>query len=366
MVQENLIKKTCDSILNHVKSSPLNFSIQETPYSCYITIRKSFNKNFLYQTDLSEASSRTQLKDDLIDSSEELAKLRNKITNLEAANDTLVKDYEDEVVLNEKLKSLVANFETKMKENEAKIVTKVKLDEKTVNNEVVRNLKDYNSKLVENLENVEKSLKTVNKQIKAKDKELYDLKKENSILTENFLEVKSKFTNLSTSVNKEKKQEAKRIKKQEKKDFMNNLKAESQTFNFECDKCDKIFDSLSSFRIHAGSFHVVQNSSQTEEKNIVERALQVESRYFTREKLCQTIEENYDELKTKSEPYSCFFCDKTIESEEDLNEHRKKCRGSTRLFCSAPLGLPEFSSLKTKFSFSSSSSRTSSYQGFRF
>ena len=147
---------------------------------------------------------------------------------------------------------------------------------------------------------------------------------------------------------------------------MNNLKAESQTFNFECDKCDKIFDSLSSFRIHAGSFHVVQNSSQTEEKNIVERALQVESRYFTREKLCQTIEENYNELKTKSEPYSCFFCDKTIESEEDLNEHRKKCRGSTRLFCSAPLGLPEFSSLKTKFSFSSSSSRTSSYQGFRF
>ena len=42
------------------------------------------------------------------------------------------------------------------------------------------------------------------------------------------LELKSKFTNLSVTVNKEKKQEAKRMKKQDKKHFMNNLKAESQ------------------------------------------------------------------------------------------------------------------------------------------
>ena len=93
--------------------------------------------------------------------------------NLEAANNTLVKDYEEEVILNGKLKSTVANFETKMKENEEKLV-------------IMSDLKDTNLELVKDLENVEKNLKTTNKQIKSKDKEIYDLKKENAIRTENF------------------------------------------------------------------------------------------------------------------------------------------------------------------------------------
>ena len=45
--QENrpqVIQNSCFSIINSVRSSPLNFSIQETPFSLYLTVRKSIAK----------------------------------------------------------------------------------------------------------------------------------------------------------------------------------------------------------------------------------------------------------------------------------------------------------------------------------
>ena len=41
------VKTSCDFIINSVRDSSLNFSIQKTPYSLYLTIRKTFNKTFL-------------------------------------------------------------------------------------------------------------------------------------------------------------------------------------------------------------------------------------------------------------------------------------------------------------------------------
>ena len=39
------IDSTCNSLVNHIRASGLNFSCQETPFSLYITIRKSFTRN---------------------------------------------------------------------------------------------------------------------------------------------------------------------------------------------------------------------------------------------------------------------------------------------------------------------------------
>jgi hypothetical protein len=38
------IKNSCDHIVNSVRDSLLNYSIQETPFFIYLTIRKSFSK----------------------------------------------------------------------------------------------------------------------------------------------------------------------------------------------------------------------------------------------------------------------------------------------------------------------------------
>ena len=38
------VKTSCDFIINSVRDSSLNCSLQETPYSLYLTIRKTFSK----------------------------------------------------------------------------------------------------------------------------------------------------------------------------------------------------------------------------------------------------------------------------------------------------------------------------------
>ena len=38
------INISCDSVLNTVRTSGLNFSCQETPYSLYLTVRESFTQ----------------------------------------------------------------------------------------------------------------------------------------------------------------------------------------------------------------------------------------------------------------------------------------------------------------------------------
>ena len=38
------IQKSCSEILNSVRNSKLNFSCQETPFSIYLTVRKSWNR----------------------------------------------------------------------------------------------------------------------------------------------------------------------------------------------------------------------------------------------------------------------------------------------------------------------------------
>ena len=38
------IQKSCSEILNSVRNSNLNFSCQETPFSIYLTVRKSWNR----------------------------------------------------------------------------------------------------------------------------------------------------------------------------------------------------------------------------------------------------------------------------------------------------------------------------------
>ena len=43
-LQEQNIQQSCDRILNNVRCSNLNFSLNETPFSIYITIRKSLTK----------------------------------------------------------------------------------------------------------------------------------------------------------------------------------------------------------------------------------------------------------------------------------------------------------------------------------
>ena len=78
-------------------------------------------------------------------------------------------------------------------------------------------------------------------------------------------------------------------------------------------------------------------ASQTEDKVLADKDVQHDTiAAFASDKNYETTEEV---VKEEFETYPCFYCDKNIASENHLLEHREKCRGSTRSFCTAPVGL---------------------------
>ena len=65
-----------------------------------------------------------------------------------------------------------------------------------------------------------------------KDKEIQDLKKENKVISDSVGEVKTNFSNLTATVNREKKKGEKKQKKMENREFVDSLINESKEFSF--------------------------------------------------------------------------------------------------------------------------------------
>ena len=82
---------------------------------------------------------------------------------------------------------------------------------------IIKDLKDGKTKLETELEEAEKNRKVLNKLVKSKDKEIHDIRKENVEVVENLENVKAKFGTLTATVNREKKQEERKLKKKKQK-----------------------------------------------------------------------------------------------------------------------------------------------------
>ena len=97
--------------------------------------------------------------------------------------------------------------------------------EKKVTSEIIK--KD---KVIEDLTQARDSLANDfhnSELVKCKDKEIHDIKKELSTVTENLSQVKAEFANFTSIVNKERKNNERKDKKNEKKEFLNQLRSES-------------------------------------------------------------------------------------------------------------------------------------------
>ena len=341
------VENSCELIITSVRDSLLNFSLQETPFSIYITIRKSLAKNKLFSQDSDQIHLQNKQQNKIGEDKKELlekeiVKLKMMLKTSEDANLILKKNYEEAVDDCEQCYKQIKDLETKIEGYEQKIVIK---DEISLSNQksenLIKKLKDDNAKLEGDLEDVEKKWKVLNKLVKVKEKEIHDLEKENSNLSDNLLQMKTKFTNLTANVNREKKQEEKKLKKQERKEFMENLKAETCILNFGCDKCNLKFETLSKLVNHERMLHMKNNSSQTDVRIMEDKVVQYNNCEFICDKSNQTHEEktSVDEVEYCFKKYLCYYCDKNIDSEQQLSEHRKNCRGSNRMFCAAPVGL---------------------------
>ena len=109
--QENL-KLSYESVLNSVRSSSLNFTCQETPYSFYITLRKSFTKSWNQnQPHQSHPPFQTLHVDQ---------KLQQDYRILQQSYNRIKDDLEDSIFENESNHKLIDDLRVKLKISEEK------------------------------------------------------------------------------------------------------------------------------------------------------------------------------------------------------------------------------------------------------
>ena len=91
------IQKSCQTIINQVRWSCLNFSLQETPFSLYVTIRKSYSKS----QSISYAPALDQIQPEVLPASatndSNFSSLQSRCKFLEQSNDNLKKEYADAI-----------------------------------------------------------------------------------------------------------------------------------------------------------------------------------------------------------------------------------------------------------------------------
>ena len=285
----------CDNVLNSLKVSRLTFSIQETPYSCYVTIRKKFSIN-----PFGEVSSLSPVLENL-----KSPATCERFENLSKENSSLKLQLED--ALREK-KEISETLECMKKVGDKKV---------SVNNAVAsetKQIREENKRLETELESAEKEWKRLNKILKQTEKKVYDLSKENNKVKEDLEIEKAALNNFRAQVNKERKDMEKRNKKIEKNEVLNNLKEESKPNQFECKKCDNTYISEEKLKTHNLEQHTRTTFSQTDVVISVDKKLQVKN-------------SDLDKNKKDFDKYECFYCGKTIVSEQELKHHVVNCPG---------------------------------------
>ena len=215
---------------------------------------------------------------------------------------------------NRALEDEVNAYKSEMADLEAKHKSALK------NEILIQKFKEEIENLRNEFEASEQSLKALKKLEKSKDKEIYDLKKENSNLSESSLRVKSDFTTFKCAANKEKKEFEKQVKKLEKEKGTFNVKPE-----YQCTKCNVETESLCALKHHMLSYHIQTKSTQTKEVVMEDKKVQSVGE-FKSDKNVQTT------VPSEVGQYNCFYCDKTIDNEASLSEHRSKCSGASNKF----------------------------------
>ena len=209
MVGEFLADQVCEKLIKDIKASNLNYLLNETPYSAYITIRKKFTKahadlsnvtlvqNYDGSLEASQAENNL-LRIECTNLKEESDALKNKNTVLE---DKLAGYAEENVAFNQKLFILKGEISIQQNENQS--------------------LKD---------------------KLKVKLKKIEELEKLNLDKDDNIEMLNSIINNTNVGV---------QISQTE-----TNLKL--QVGSFTCDQCDFTSESSKGLKIHLGRVHEVR------------------------------------------------------------------------------------------------------------
>ena len=220
---------SCELIRQSIVKSGLHFFVNESPHSLWVTVRKKFFDNNFNRSDA-------------VSEEEKLERYKNKILMLE---NQLKDSHEETRKVSSALEIIKGDFEDEINDHKVTIdeIKMLRADNLKKDNAILK-LKEEKKNVEDYLENSENNLKKSNKIIKLKEKDIYVLKKENCKVKEDFDQLRLELSALKAQVNKEKRDQEKKIKKQEKKDFLNNLRSDPSPSEIRCEMCDQRFPSL--------------------------------------------------------------------------------------------------------------------------
>ena len=199
----------CENILQTLKKSRLTFSVQETPFSAYVTIRKKFSQKPQNSPLFGDPKSLNTCESFEMLTQENIS-FKLKLTESENMK-------KDLIVENKRLAEVVEKQNSDIERISQKIKT---YNSQTNLQNNLSDVKKENERLKIELEALEISLKSVNKSLKLKDKVIYDVEKDKVKVTEDLKLVKAELADFKARVIKRINKLKREIKRIKRKDFL--------------------------------------------------------------------------------------------------------------------------------------------------
>ena len=289
--------EACDALMSFIKMSKLDFFIQETPYSSFITIRKKFRKGFNHKAAAEVSKKNTEDIQGLV----EILKHENKTLrdNLEE-KEAQVKAATDEVtLLLQKLekaeKEMFNQCETyaKLKAKSAEEISKLKASLKEKGDAIVAHMKDDSS--------ARKTIKTLEKNINNSENKVQNLKETIESIKSSKSELKNERDKLFNEV--------KNLRKNSKKTkaFVSSA---SQT---EAEILEVCSNNNPKPQLMNKSSTVASSASQT-------TSLTISSASQTYP-LLEMLSSNMNQLSCQADTLDCIVCNETFNNSHLLKVH---------------------------------------------
>ena len=205
------INELVNGIHDQIKSSYLDFSIQETPYSSYITIRKKIQRNASDDNfrksvkNIYKQGEKQNSMDNSFELKEEIMAKEKENNELQHENDRLIED----------IKNKGKDIAGLLKECED-----LRLESKIKHNEIIKIKKESHNLDLEKTE-LERKLLSSNQALEKKHKkEIHDMEKKYKMeieVCDKEIEVLNDFKNKKVSEEREKKRLEKKMKKKDRK-----------------------------------------------------------------------------------------------------------------------------------------------------
>ena len=174
------VNTTYSSILNEIQLSNLNYSIQMTPFASYITLKKSVQKDlagvpatpsppilFLLQTSQQENH---QLREENFRLKSAFEMQKRKLEKIKLENECLDKTVEESNISVKALNTTITNLQSQI--NAAKTELEKNCADKTNMNDKAKEAK---KKHFDEVSELKVQVETLKKNLKVKDKTIYDL-----------------------------------------------------------------------------------------------------------------------------------------------------------------------------------------------